>query len=158
MQLASKGSLAELLSKVQGGFSDPSYDNTARQKILIGIARRMKYLYQHHAIHRDLKPENILLDENLEPLLTDFGLSKIVSSNSVNHTTTIGTYVYMGHKIITGDQYNGKVDVYSFGILMYQVVTDLFPYPELNNKKKYDFQSKQKNCFRKLPTRIHSSC
>lgn len=136
MQLASKGSLADLLKKVQQGLADDNYDNTARQKILIGIARGMMYLHQRHAIHRDLKPDNILLDEDLEPHITDFGLSKFVSSgDTTNQTQTMGTSFYMAPEVIETDQYNGKADVYSFGILMYEVVTDMYPFPDFQNKK-----------------------
>lgn len=76
MNIAKNGSLLDQLQKVQKGLADPNYDNTMRQKILIGIARGMMYLHKHHIIHRDLKPGNIILDEDFNPLITDFGLSK----------------------------------------------------------------------------------
>ena len=145
MQLATKGSLAELLSRVQKGLTDANYDNTARQKILIGIARGMMYLHQHHAVHRDLKPGNILLDDNLEPHITDFGLSKLINTDDTNnHTQSAGTFIYMAPEVIDIGQYNGKADVYSFGILMYEVVTDLFPYPEIQQQKITTFRLNQK--------------
>ena len=53
MELA-KGSLKKLILKTQQGLADKRYDNTARQKILIGVARGMMYLHQHHTSHRDL--------------------------------------------------------------------------------------------------------
>lgn len=136
MQLATNGTLAELICKARQKTADKKYDNTARQKILIGIARGMMFLHQHNVIHRDLKPLNVLLDENLEPLITDFGLSKFCNiEKSVSQTLDTGTSIYMAPEIIDGNSYSGKVDVYSFGILMYEVVTDMIPYPDLLNKK-----------------------
>lgn len=131
LQYAKNGSLASYLKKVQNGLADHNYDNTTRQKILIGIARAMMFLHKHNVIHRDLKPDNVLLDDNLEPHVTDFGTSKFYSSGqSNNQTQNVGTAIYMAPEIIEGVKYNGKADVYSFAILMYEVVTDLVPYED----------------------------
>ena len=103
----------------------------------------MKYLHDRNIIHRDLKSGNILLDENFHPLITDFGLSKIFDmGHSKSQTQFAGTLIYMAPEIIEEDEYDRKADVYSFGILMYEIVTDLFPYPELQNgeMKKSQFQ------------------
>lgn len=151
MQLAENGSLAELISRCQTGNAPHSYDNTTRQKILIGIARGMMYLHQHHIIHRDLKPGNILLDSEFNPLITDFGLSKIYDSgNSSSQSQSYGTSVYMAPEVITGNNYNGKADVYSFGILMFEVVTDQAPYPNLPKKNLNMFEFGQKVVYENL--------
>lgn len=76
MDLAKNRSLKDVLKKCSNGLSPEQYDNTAKQIILIGIARGMMELHKGHLIHRDLKPENVLLDENFHPIITDFGLSK----------------------------------------------------------------------------------
>lgn len=151
MQLAENGSLAELISRCQSGNAPHSYDNTTRQKILIGIARGMMYLHQHHIIHRDLKPGNILLDSDFNPLITDFGLSKIYDSgNSSSQSQSYGTSVYMAPEVITGNNYNGKADVYSFGILMFEVITDQAPYPNLPKKNLNMFEFGQKVVYENL--------
>lgn len=59
-------------------------------------------------------------------------------------TQTIGTNIYMAPEMIRGDHYNGKVDVYSFGIMMYEVITDLTPYPLFQSGKMKIFQLLQK--------------
>lgn len=73
---------------------DILYDNTIRQKILIGIAYGMMHLHFNHIIHRDLKPGNILIDEFCNPHLTDFGLSGrslIRANRSIWHDNLYGT-------------------------------------------------------------------
>ncbi|KAK8891479.1 hypothetical protein M9Y10_028688 [Tritrichomonas musculus] len=146
MELAKRGSLAEAILKSKKSTADIDYDNTAKQIILVGIARGMMYLYQHHIIHRDLKPDNILLDQYLHPLITDFGLSKIYDPGySISQSQTCGTSIYMAPEIISGNRYSGKADVYSFGILMYEVITELVPYPLFQEKGKltiYQFNEK----------------
>lgn len=76
MDYATNGSLYQILDDVRHGLSNVWYDNTARQKILIGIAYSMMYLHRHRVIHRDLKPGNVLIDEFYNPRLSDFGVSK----------------------------------------------------------------------------------
>ena len=145
MELAKKGSLAELLQKVQNGLVEDIYDNTTRQIILVGVARGMMFLHQNQIIHRDLKPGNILLDEDFHPHITDFGLSKMNDSmKSVSQSQSCGTSMYMAPEVIEGDKYNGKADVYAFGILMYEVVTDSSPYPQLINGRMSAFQFNNK--------------
>lgn len=76
MELANKGSLSELLKKIQQSTLSDLYSNTNRQIILAGVACGMKYLHNINIIHRDLKPGNILLDDNYYPRISDFGMSK----------------------------------------------------------------------------------
>lgn len=144
MEYAAKGSLADFLQKIQKGLSDDLVNNTIRQIILVGIARGMMFLHQHKIIHRDLKPENILLDEDLHPHITDFGLSKFVDNFSQSQTQQCGTCKYMAPEVIESTHYSGKIDVYSFGILMYQVVTDMDPYPQLTKNKITPFKFNNK--------------
>ncbi|EFC44994.1 predicted protein, partial [Naegleria gruberi] len=95
--------------------------------ILIGIANGMSYLHGGKdncmIIHRDLKPGNILLSNDLTPKIADFGLSTL-SNQSSNTTKTqhIGTLLYMCPEILLGKNYNEKSDVYSFSIIMWQLL------------------------------------
>ena len=145
------GSLSELISLEGRGLSPKNYDNTKRQIILIGISRGMKHLHQLHIIHRDLKPENILLDDDLQPRITDFGLSKFFDPlSSVNQSVSeTGTAPYMAPEVIQSDRFNTKADVYAFGILMNEVLSGKRAYSDLLNgsKKKINiFSLKQKVC------------
>lgn len=124
-------SLKTMLHKVHRSTSTIKFTNTNRQIILIGIARGMLYLHNHRIIHRDLKPDNVLLDENLHPHITDFGLSQTFQSYEpvMSMSIGLGTPVYMAPELFEGGSYTSKVDVYSFAILMYEVLTGNEAYP-----------------------------
>lgn len=146
MKLAKNGSLAHIIQLSKEGLLNSSqYDNTTRQIILVGIARGMMYLHKHRVIHRDLKPGNILIDEFFHPLITDFGLSKFYElGHSKSQSQHCGTTIYMAPEVISGKPYNGKADVYSFGILMFEVVTEEIPYPLLEEGKMSLFEFNNK--------------
>lgn len=127
------GSLDKYLQKAKNGMADHNFDNTAIQKILIGIAYGMMYLHQHRIIHRDLKPGNILLDKNLHPHISDFGLSKYISNGtSQKNTYNKGTPIYMAPEVLSSQKYGGKADVYSFSLLMFEMLTFKTPYENLD--------------------------
>lgn len=113
---------------------------TTKMKALYGIACGMAYMHSLKAIHRDLKPSNILLDENYEIRISDFGLSRFWNEGNSILTNFIGTPYYMAPELINDDdKYNEKVDVYSFSIIMYQV---LYKYELPAAKNVFNFFSK----------------
>ena len=129
MDYAKNGSLLQYLNMIR---KHKNADNTNLQIILIGIAYGMKYLHENHIIHRDLSSKNILLDENLYPYISDFGLSKISEiGNSMEQSQTLFTPIYFPPEAFTSDKYSYNADVYSFGIILYEVVTLLIPYIEI---------------------------
>lgn len=96
-------------------------------EIAIGTAKGIAYLHeecQHRIIHYDIKPENILLGLNLEPKVADFGLAKLCSreSSHVNVTHFRGTRGYAAPELWNLCQVNHKCDVYSFGIVLFEIV------------------------------------
>ena len=135
LDYAENGSLADYLKKARRG-KVCNLDNTAKQKILVGVACAMMYLHKHNVIHRDLKPGNILLDENFHPHVTDFGMAKQFDvDHSKSQTQFGGTLPYEAPEILKRFSYDTKVDVYSFAILMYEVATDSVPFPDLYSGK-----------------------
>lgn len=150
MDLAEKNSLFNLIKKARSGTADHSYDNTMIQIILVGIAGGMMHLHRHNIIHCDLKPANILLDSNYHPHLTDFGLSQIFKLDSKilnSKSTEFGTVIYMAPEVIESNIYNRKIDVYSFGIMIYEIITNSIPFPELEKDEKFTifkFQNSKK--------------
>lgn len=117
------GSLFDRIQKSLRGKS-PTLTPTQRQIILYGIVKGMEYLHSSNIIHRDLKTENILLDENLYPKISDFNLSKFKSCiYDQNQSRACGTEKYLAPEVKTGS-YNNYADVYSFGYVLYDVITN----------------------------------
>ncbi|KAH8942266.1 hypothetical protein BDL97_14G089500 [Sphagnum fallax] len=118
--------LAEALwgSKMEG---DIFLDWPTRFHIFVGIARGLVYLHedlQPCIIHRDIKASNILLDNNLNAKIADFGLARLFSDDqSQLFTQVAGTIGYMSPEYATLGQLSTKVDVYSFGILLLEIVS-----------------------------------
>ncbi|KAK8836022.1 hypothetical protein M9Y10_040222 [Tritrichomonas musculus] len=109
--------------------------------ILIGISRGMKYLHDHGIMHRDLKCENILIDSEMHPKICDFGLSRcfpnpLLNSDDVYATSYIGSIAYMAPELLSKkESYSCSVDVYSFGIIAYEIVFGKIAYPEDSPRK-----------------------
>lgn len=134
---APNGSLYDLLKLELSCLSPPKWDLTHKLINIYGIASGLSYLHSHNIIHRDIKSGNILMDEQLFPKIADFGLSKITSSvspsinkQSVNNIK--GTPIYMAPEIIRDEPYTNSVDVYSFAIIVYEILTGSTPFSNLN--------------------------
>lgn len=127
MNYIPNGSLEKMIKSESRHRKIPKWDNTAKLKVIIGIAYAMACIHCKHFIHRDLKPENILLDEDFKPVIGDFGSSKEFSPNdNIDMTNEIGTYYYMAPEVyIKARSYKWEVDVYSFGIILYQIIKGL---------------------------------
>ncbi|KAJ7524710.1 hypothetical protein O6H91_17G017800 [Diphasiastrum complanatum] len=101
-------------------------DWVTRFNIARGAARGLAYLHEEctqQIIHLDVKPENILLDENFVPKVADFGLSKLIDRDrSRVVTNTRGTPGYLAPEWVQRSSVTAKVDVYSFGIVLLELV------------------------------------
>ena len=96
------------------------------------VARTVHYAHEHGILHRDIKPGNILLDTKGEPHLTDFGLARLVESESTVTRTleVIGTPSYMAPEQAMGNNadVSGATDVYGLGAVLYQLLTGHPPF------------------------------
>src|SRR5437762_788731 len=101
-------------------------------ELIAKVARTVHYAHEHGILHRDIKPGNILLDAKGEPHLTDFGLARLVESeSSVTHTLEVlGTPSYMAPEQAVGNNaaISSVTDVYGLGAVLYQLLTGQPPF------------------------------
>src|SRR5262249_38492676 len=101
-------------------------------ELITKIARTVHYAHEHGILHRDIKPGNILVDAKREPNLTDFGLARLVESESTVTRTVevLGTPSYMAPEQATGNnnKLTSATDVYGLGAVLYQLLTKHPPF------------------------------
>lgn len=96
------------------------------------ICLALNHVHHHKVIHRDIKPQNIFLTKNGIIKLGDFGVSKQLRTKWELAKTLMGTPYYLSPEIINNKPYNNKIDIWSLGVLLYQLVTLKLPF-EANN-------------------------
>lgn len=94
------------------------------------IASALHYAHRRNIIHRDIKPQNILFRENGTPVLTDFGIAKTLGTTTVMTRTglSLGTPRYMSPEQIRGQVVDARADLYSFGVLLYEMLIGHVPF------------------------------
>ena len=127
MEYAPNGNLFELLSKEKNGFSEYK-----AFEYFIQVVNAVYYLHNNNIIHRDIKPENILIGEDNKIKLCDFGWAKELTLE--NRSTFCGTVEYMAPEIVENENYDYSVDIWSLGILLYELLYGHSPFKANNTK------------------------
>ncbi len=124
MEFVNGGELFFHLKQVKGGFDEDRTRFYAAEMILA-----IEYLHQSGVVYRDLKPENVLIDSEGHVRLTDFGLSKSgLEATSGRTESFCGTPEYLAPEIIKDQEYGYSVDWYSFGLVVYEMLTGINPF------------------------------
>lgn len=112
------------------------WNTTSKAIVCYGVAAGMRFLHAHKIMHRDLKPENILLDGDLYPKICDFGFAREGTADMTR--MAIGTKKYEAPEMLgmTG-KCGPRIDVYSYAITIYEVLTGKFAYSNVKNVDAY---------------------
>nr|KJB58019.1 hypothetical protein B456_009G190600 [Gossypium raimondii] len=124
-EFMSGGSIYDLLHKQKSGFKLPLL-----LKLAIDVSEGMSYLHQNGIMHRDLKAANLLMDENGVVKIADFGVARVQAQPGVM-TAETGTYRWMAPEVIEHKPYDHKADVFSFGVVLWEMLTGKLPYENL---------------------------
>ena len=100
-------------------------------KITREVLRALDYIHANGVVHRDLKPENIMVDEHDNIKLIDFGIASDTSARRLtyaNFTATLGTPNYIAPEQVKGKRGDGRTDIYSMGVILYEMLTGKVPF------------------------------
>jgi len=98
-------------------------------RIVADVARALDYAHRMGVVHRDIKPANIMLTADGAAMITDFGVARLESSNLTVEGQFIGTPNYMSPEQITGKPVDGRSDVFSTGVVLFELLTGERPFP-----------------------------
>jgi serine/threonine protein kinase len=101
-------------------------------KIMGQLVSAVSFLHKYNIIHRDIKIQNILVKSNLDVVLADLGVCKILPKYSVNTNTQVGTPYYLSPEIVEGAKYSKTTDIWSLGVLLYELIYKKYPFTAHN--------------------------
>ncbi len=121
MQLVEGGTLAQRMGQPM--------DIEAVVRITAQLARALDYAHRRGVVHRDVKPANVLLTPDGHPLLSDFGISRMVAETHLTQTgVSLGTPAYMSPEQAQGGAVDQRTDIYALGVIAYEMLTGRLPF------------------------------
>lgn len=98
-------------------------------EIAVRLADALKHAHSRKIIHCDIKPQNILIDKNLNPKITDFGIAKMISNQTMVYSSAVmGSVHYISPEQANGEQITACSDLYSLGVVLFEMLTGKVPY------------------------------
>jgi tetratricopeptide (TPR) repeat protein len=122
MEFVEGQTLKQLVTK-QGAFPERLV-----RYIMIQVCKGLQFAHDRGLVHRDIKPGNIMLTKDRALKIMDFGLAKFVEEVQAQHTRAIGTPYYMSPEQILGKELDGRSDIYSLGVSMFECATGQVPF------------------------------
>ncbi|MBN1888205.1 MAG: protein kinase [Thermoflexales bacterium] len=98
-------------------------------KVIGQVCDALDFAHQHHIVHRDIKPENILIAHDGTVKVTDFGIAKLTSAVTVTSDRIVGTPEYISPEQAKGETVGPPSDIYSLGVVVYELLTGQVPFP-----------------------------
>lgn len=96
--------------------------------IAIQVAQGIEAAHNNHIIHRDIKPQNILISKEGKVKVTDFGIARAASANTINSNAAMGSVHYISPEQARGGFVDEKSDIYSLGVTLYEMITGRVPF------------------------------
>ncbi len=128
MELVKGETLKKYIQK-KGRLSEQETIKISRQ-----VAEALKHAHTNNIVHRDIKPHNILITEEGIAKVTDFGIARAATSSTINNTSNvIGSVHYFSPEQARGGYVDDKSDIYSLGIVMYEMITGVVPFDADNH-------------------------
>ena len=133
MEYANDGDLSKKIkSQKSKNYGEKYFSEEKILQYFYQICRGLQYIHSKNIIHRDIKSQNIFLMKNGKIKIGDFGIAKALTNTKNNATTIIGTPYYFSPEIINGESYNYKTDIWSLGVVLYEMCCLKLPF-ESNN-------------------------
>jgi serine/threonine-protein kinase len=103
------------------------------RRVATDVASGLAHAHEHGVVHRDLKPGNVLFDAEGRAKVTDFGIARVVGSDTLTEDgTVLGTAAYISPEQVSGGPVTPATDVYAFGVLLYRLLSGRFPFESEN--------------------------
>ncbi len=144
MQLVDGGTLKQRLDQLHT--QGQAMDAIEVVPIFVQLANALNYAHEQGVVHRDVKPVNVLMDRPGRPILSDFGIAKVLASTKDSLTRPgagVGTPEYMSPEQCLGGAVDGRADIYALGVLLFEALTGQTPflgdnYPALAHSHIYE--------------------